>query len=56
MGFSTRICVSERDAPRLMTALATAGFIVLDRGERVSTEEGLFSEATLDLIVLPQGS
>lgn len=55
-GLSTRISVPARHARRMMDELTRAGFIVLDRGERITTEDGLQSEASLDLVLLPSGS
>ena len=34
--------------------LANAGFLVLDTGERISTDDGLFAEARLDILHLQE--
>lgn len=53
--FQTRINVPVDDVEPLMEALADSGFVVLDSGERVTTESDLEGEATLELLDLPDG-
>ena len=50
MAFETTVTVPTTHARELMTRLARAGFLVLDTGERVSTEDGLAAEAQLRLL------
>lgn len=54
--FQTRITAPVSDVEPLMEALADAGFMVLDSGERVTTEDALEGEATLELLDLPDGA
>lgn len=53
MGFTTTITCPTKDVPALMKELARAGFLVLDTGQRTTTDEGLFAEASLNLLRLP---
>lgn len=50
MAFETTVTVPTRHARELMALLAQVGFLVLDTGERVSTEDGLAAEAQLRLL------
>ncbi len=52
-GFSTRISVPSDHARRLVRELTEAGFVVLDRGETITTEDDLDGESTLDILRLP---
>lgn len=55
MAFETSVSVPTRHAHELMARLARAGFLVLDTGERVSTEDGVGAEAQLRLLhLLPE--
>ncbi|HWG90293.1 MAG TPA: hypothetical protein VNZ52_05520 [Candidatus Thermoplasmatota archaeon] len=54
MGFSTSITCPTRDLSQIMKVLANAGFLVLDTGERISTDDGLFAEARLDILHLQE--
>ncbi len=51
-GFSTRINVPTADAARFMRTLADHGFLVLDTGSRVTTDDDLYGEATLEVALL----
>lgn len=53
--FQTRISVPVDDVEPLMEALADSGLVVLDSGERVTTEDALEGEARLELLDLPDG-
>jgi len=64
MPFETTLTVPTRHVRELMARLSSAGFTVLDTGERVLTDEGADAEATLRLAhfeepqaqaALPQG-
>lgn len=55
MEFATTISVPTRDAGRLMRHLADAGFLVLDNGTRVTTEEALDAEANLEIVWVGAG-
>lgn len=55
MGFSTTISVPSRDADRLMQHLAQAGFVVLDNGTRIMTDEGLDAESNLEILWVGPG-
>ena len=50
MAFETTLTVPTRDLPQFMTRLGKAGFLVLDTGDRVSTEDGEDAEATVRLL------
>lgn len=52
--FQTRISVPTDDVEPLMDALAEAGFLVLDSGERITTAGGLEGEATLEVATVPR--
>jgi len=56
MGFTTTITCPTADVPALMKELARAGFLVLDTGHRITTDDGLFAEASLNLLRLPEAS
>ncbi|MFA5860356.1 MAG: hypothetical protein WDA16_01545 [Candidatus Thermoplasmatota archaeon] len=49
MAFETTLTVPTAHVPEIMGRLSRAGFLVLDTGERVSTEESLEGEALLRL-------
>jgi hypothetical protein len=50
MGFETTLSVPTRHVPELMTRLARAGFVVLDAGDRLATDDGPDAEATLHVL------
>lgn len=50
MAFETTVTVPTAHARELMQRLARAGFLVLDTGDRVSTEDGVGAEAQLRLL------
>lgn len=50
MAFETTVTVPTRHVHELMTRLARSGFLVLDTGDRVSTEDGVGAEAQLRLL------
>lgn len=52
MSFETKISVPTRDLGRLKAVLANAGCIVLDAGERTTTEEGVGAEASVNVLFL----
>lgn len=56
MGFSTTISVPSRDADRLMQTLADAGFLVLDNGSRITTDDALDGEANLEILWVGPGA
>lgn len=56
MGFTTTITCPTKDVPVLMKELARAGFLVLDTGHRTTTDEGLFAEASLNLLRIPDAA
>lgn len=47
MAFETTISVKTRDLGRLVNVLTRAGAIVLDRGERTTTDDGVAAEASV---------
>jgi len=49
MAFETTLTVPTPQVRELMTRLARAGFLVLDTGERMTTDDGFEAEATLRL-------
>jgi hypothetical protein len=49
MAFETTLTVPTAHVLEVMTRLGKAGFLVLDTGDRVSSEEGVGAEATLRL-------
>lgn len=51
--FQTSISVPSDDVEPLMEALADSGFVVLDTGDRITTESALEGEATLQVLDLP---
>ncbi|MEA3201389.1 MAG: hypothetical protein QOE90_2817 [Thermoplasmata archaeon] len=52
MPFETTLTVPTRHARDFAQRLAHAGFLVLDRGERLMTDEGPDAEATLHVLHL----
>lgn len=50
MAFETTITLPTQDLKELMRRLAHAGFLVLDTGDRVSTDDGTDAEATVRLL------
>ena len=50
MHFETTLTVPTRHAHELMHRLAGAGFLILDTGERLATDDGPDAEATLRLL------
>lgn len=50
MAFETTLTVPTMHVPEIMGRLSRAGFLVLDTGERVSTEDSLEGEALLRLV------
>lgn len=50
MAFETTITVPTRSVPELMSRLGKAGFLVLDDGHRITTDDGEDAEATLRLL------
>lgn len=56
MAFETRISLPVRDLDRLVPILTRAGCLVLDQGERTTTEEGLASEATVHVLYLAEAA
>lgn len=50
MAFETTLSVPTRHVRELMSRLAGAGFLILDTGERLATDEGPDAEATLRLL------
>jgi hypothetical protein len=49
MAFETTLTVPTPHVRELMARLARAGFLVLDTGERMTTDDGFEAEATLRL-------
>ena len=55
MPFETTLTVPTRHARELTTRLCQAGFLVLDTGERLATDDGPEAEAMLRLLhVVPE--
>jgi hypothetical protein len=52
MALETRISVPTRDLEAVTCMLAKAGCIVLDRGERTTTDDGEDAEATCHVLYL----
>ena len=50
MSFETTLTVPTAHVSEIMTRLGQAGFLILDTGDRGSTEEGVGVEATLRLV------
>lgn len=50
MAFETTVTVPTIHARELMARLAQVGFLVLDTGERATTEDGVGAEAQLRLL------
>jgi hypothetical protein len=50
MPFETTLCVPTRHVAELMNRLSGAGFLILDTGDRVATDDGPEAEATLRLL------
>jgi len=50
MPFETTLSVPTRHVGELMSRLAGAGFLILDTGERLATDDGPDAEATLRLL------
>ncbi len=56
MAFETKISVPTKDSARLSTFLARAGCVVLDVGERTTTDDGWDHETSLHVLVLEEQS
>ena len=50
MSFETKISVPTKDLKKLQSILASAGCIILDTGERTTTEDGVGAEACLNVL------
>ena len=55
MPFETTLTVPTRHVRDLMARLAGAGFLVLDTGDRLATDDGPDAEATLRLLHVVPG-
>lgn len=54
MTFETKISVPTRDLGRLTAFLLKAGCVVLDAGERTTTDDGVGAEASVNVLFLQE--